>query len=888
MAIGKILCLGDSLTAGLEHSPTGYRSYRGPLQKRLSDAGYTVDFVGTVSDPPASGGTDGDHNGYGGARMDSSDSADNSIEGRVSTIRTALGAVDIIVLLIGWNDVYSNTSSAATKYADLLNTIQSGDWAGAKILMVTLSPEPNKTPAQTGSDYANYSTINGAVRGAATSTRKVADIAALTTGGTADRDAMVEKLLYDAANVWDVTTDANGNRLPSVGGGHFITSFKSIEAFNANWRRTVAERRGMNSFTSGLAESSDVIGHPAFVNGVRALVPWFWLFAGPGHNSSNTVVEVRHLFAQALRGSNGNWEFFFEGARLGVGNNSAVYGSHSQVLRGFRDGITSYYRTGGSANIESWAEDTVPSRSIVGFYGSYNRSLMADAVAFCVGCQVRLALLDPSGPNDISQSRFVVACGFDAFVGGQATRYDYWGWPLDAMDGGHDRWQILRATDWTALGSIPMDRGSGHYEDPATPPPHAYQYSEGAYPYNDYPTYSKSATQIRANPPRLPQYWSGTGSAGSASAWTPACYWYNPSLGGLDIHWSQQGAELAARGIFDALVQSGFLDGFGGTGGGGGEPVIISPLPGLPARGAWFDRFIDEGTTPDTVTWTTLEDGTATTAPSWGPATSIAPATAGAAYTGSAVASGVPTPTHSIVSASPPAWLTYSSAGSFSGTAPASAQVYTLTLRATNSAGSADVTVALAVVDGALITTTSLPNAVQGVAYSQPLAATGVEPFAWSVISGSLPTGLALAGPLISGTPSGSAGTASFTVQMTDALGRTDTQALSITVGASSAVPVITTTTLPAGTIGVAYSQTIAVTGTGTITRAVVSGALAPGLSLNPTTGAVTGTPTASGGFGLTVRATGDYGYVEQTYYLIIAAGASEPVASPWARFARQ
>ena len=114
MAIGKILCLGDSLTAGLEWSATGYRSYRGPLQKLLSDAGYTVDFVGTVSDPPASGGTDPDHNGYGGARMDSSDSADNSIEGRVSTIRAAVGPVDIIILMIGWNDVYSATASVAT------------------------------------------------------------------------------------------------------------------------------------------------------------------------------------------------------------------------------------------------------------------------------------------------------------------------------------------------------------------------------------------------------------------------------------------------------------------------------------------------------------------------------------------------------------------------------------------------------------------------------------------------------------------------------------------------------------------------------------------------------------------------------------------------------
>ena len=888
MAIGKILCLGDSLTAGLEWSATGYRSYRGPLQKLLSDAGYTVDFVGTVSDPPASGGTDPDHNGYGGARMDSSDSADNSIEGRVSTIRAAVGPVDIIILMIGWNDVYSATASVATKHADLLDTIQAGDWASAKVLMATLSPEPNKTAAQTGSDYANYAAINAAVRGAVTSDRDVADLAALTTGGTADRDAMVEKLLFDAATIWEVTTDASGATLPSVGGGHFISSFKSIQDFNANWRTTVAERRGMNSFTSGLAPTPATVGHPTFVNSVRAIVPWLWVFAGPGHASSNTVVEARNLFAQARRGSNGQWEFFFEGARLGVTNaNSAVYGSHAQVLRGFRDELTSYYRTGGGANIESWAEDTVPSRDIVPFYGGYNRSLLADATAFCVGVQVRLALLDPNGPNDIAQSRFVVACGFDAFVGGQPYRYDYWGWPLDAMDGGHDRWQILRSTDWTAIGSIPMDRGSGHYEDPATPPPHAYRYTEGPYQYNDYPTYSPSAAEIRANPPRLPRYWAGAGSSGGTSAWVPEDYWYNPSLGGRDIHWTLQGAERAGRCFFDALVRTGWLSGFGGTGGGGGEPVIISPLPGLPARGAWFDRFVDEGTTPDTATWGSIDGETVAVAPSWGASTALGAATVGVAYSGQLVASGTPTPTYSIISGAP-GWLSCSSAGALSGTPTGDAATFTITFRATNSQGSADVVLSLALVAGVAVTTVSLPNGVQNQAYLQPLAATGVEPFTWSVISGSLPTGVSLAGATIAGTPTAASGTSSFTVQVTDALGRTDTQALSITLGAASAVPVITTSSLPAGTVGASYSQTITATGTASISFAVVSGTLPTGLSLNGSTGALTGTPTAAGAFGFTVRATNAYGFGDASFSVVINAVATAPVASPWGRFVRQ
>src|SRR6185437_3908556 len=84
---------------------------------------------------------------------------------------------------------------------------------------------------------------------------------------------------------------------------------------------------------------------------------------------------------------------------------------------------------------------------------------------------------------------------------------------------------------------------------------------------------------------------------------------------------------------------------------------------------------------------------------------------------------------------------------------------------------------------GALtITTTTLPAASVGTAYSQTLAATGGTGagYTWSVSSGSLPAWASLsAGGVISGTPSGS-GTVSFTVQVTDSGSNTDTQALSI------------------------------------------------------------------------------------------------------------
>ena len=68
-----------------------------------------------------------------------------------------------------------------------------------------------------------------------------------------------------------------------------------------------------------------------------------------------------------------------------------------------------------------------------------------------------------------------------------------------------------------------------------------------------------------------------------------------------------------------------------------------------------------------------------------------------------------------------------------------------------------------------IITTSSLPAATVGVAYSATLTATGgIPPYTWSVIAGALPTGLSLSGTgNITGTPSAT-GTFNFTVQAVD------------------------------------------------------------------------------------------------------------------------
>ena len=91
------------------------------------------------------------------------------------------------------------------------------------------------------------------------------------------------------------------------------------------------------------------------------------------------------------------------------------------------------------------------------------------------------------------------------------------------------------------------------------------------------------------------------------------------------------------------------------------------------------------------------------------------------------------------------------------------------------------------------VATAALPAATTGTAYSHTLSASGgAAPYVWAVTSAALPNGLSLSSAgAISGTPT-TAGTVSFTVQVTDALGQTASAQLSIT----TAAPVATATQL--------------------------------------------------------------------------------------------
>ncbi len=155
----------------------------------------------------------------------------------------------------------------------------------------------------------------------------------------------------------------------------------------------------------------------------------------------------------------------------------------------------------------------------------------------------------------------------------------------------------------------------------------------------------------------------------------------------------------------------------------------------------------------------------------------------------------------------------------------------------------------------------TLPNGVIGTAYNQTVSASGgLAPYAFSVTSGTLPTGLVLnpATGAITGTPT-NAGTFNFTITATDVNGCQGSRAYVIGIASSVGCPVIALSpaALPPGTVGFFYNQTVSATGgVAPYVFALSGGALPSGLSLNPATGAITGTLITSGIFRFTIRAT--------------------------------
>lgn len=218
-----------------------------------------------------------------------------------------------------------------------------------------------------------------------------------------------------------------------------------------------------------------------------------------------------------------------------------------------------------------------------------------------------------------------------------------------------------------------------------------------------------------------------------------------------------------------------------------------------------------------------------------------------------------------------PKELTANSAGAITGT-PKAAGLITLNVTVVDNTGAtASGTVTLNVVIGPLtiLTLSPLPDGTAGSDYHAPpmSASGGLPPLQWSLIQ-SDPAGLGVvlaSDGTFSGKPAKS-GDFNLTIQVADAPGTKVSKPFTLHVAAAALS--ITTLTLPGGSAGSPYSASVVATGgTGPYTY---SGTLPSNLSIGPSNGAISGTPTVLGPATFTVTVKDSLGATASRTYTVV------------------
>ncbi|MBI1765235.1 MAG: putative Ig domain-containing protein, partial [Acidobacteria bacterium] len=205
-----------------------------------------------------------------------------------------------------------------------------------------------------------------------------------------------------------------------------------------------------------------------------------------------------------------------------------------------------------------------------------------------------------------------------------------------------------------------------------------------------------------------------------------------------------------------------------------------------------------------------------------------------------------------------PTGMTLSSSGLLSGT-PTQSGSFPITVKVTDVNGCMGIsaTYTLVIVCQTItVTAPAVATGTVGVPFSQTFTQAGALGNAanFTLNSGALPPGLVLAlNGQLSGTPT-QAGTFPITVKVTDGNGCTGVSA-TYTLVISCPTITIAPASLPNGTYGTAYSQTVTASPAGVWNYTVTAGALPNGLSLNATSGLISGTPNFVGTFNFTITA---------------------------------
>ena len=253
----------------------------------------------------------------------------------------------------------------------------------------------------------------------------------------------------------------------------------------------------------------------------------------------------------------------------------------------------------------------------------------------------------------------------------------------------------------------------------------------------------------------------------------------------------------------------------------------------------------------------------------------LADAYTGKSYTAKFKAEGTKKILWYVASGDLPAGLTLKATNGQLKGKPAEGGTFSFYVVAENSYGSDTKSVDLVVkVTPPKISTNSLKKGKYNKAYSVTLKTKDGTPDSWD-ITGDLPKGITFSGGVFSGTPE-EAFTGSVIVTASNA-GGSDKKIYTLVIAADA--PKVTTTSLPGGTVGQAYSATLEATGTPPFVWRW-SGYPA-GLTLSKDTGVISGIPTKAGTFKITVTAENSAKITTKKYKVdIVDPSGSENVGN--------
>ena len=294
-----------------------------------------------------------------------------------------------------------------------------------------------------------------------------------------------------------------------------------------------------------------------------------------------------------------------------------------------------------------------------------------------------------------------------------------------------------------------------------------------------------------------------------------------------------------------------------------GASGVISGDPTTPATLSQFTVQLSDTSLTDPQVVDVQESITVSTGPLAFGTPALPDATVGAPYQAAlSVTGGVAPYAWSVTSGSLPAGLSLDSSGDVVGTA-STAGTSAVTVTASDGSlptpetASESVSITVDPVSALAVTAVIPPEGAAGQLFYQQLGATGgVAPYSWSVLSGSLPPGLSLdAYGAITGVAS-AAGTFQLSVGVTDSATVPSTATESLVIRVTPPAPLsILVPPLSGATVGVPYPTTTMTSsgGIAPVVWSVTAGALPPGLSLDSSSGVLSGTPTAGGTYPFTL-----------------------------------